>query len=171
MSIGRIGTRAVIVCLGVFASMALMAAPSWAAKGGNSANAALCHGGYAGVLLAQDGSAFKNAGACTSYGAKGGQIAGVNVTAQPAVAGSLQEFRASGFGLAPGTEVQPGATLTPPNYAYLGGVTVDAGGEFNFGQAAFPCELFGETVTALFVKATTAAGTVFTREFPLPSGC
>ena len=54
--------------------MALMAAPSWAAKGGNSANAALCEpGGYAGVLLAQDGSAFKNAGKCTSYAAKGGQ--------------------------------------------------------------------------------------------------
>ena len=63
MSIRRIGTRTVVAGLGVFASLALMAAPSWAAEGGNSANAKLCQpGGYPGALLAQDGSAFKNVG-------------------------------------------------------------------------------------------------------------
>jgi len=42
MSLRRIGTRGVVVGLGVLMSLALTAAPSWAAKGGNSANAALC---------------------------------------------------------------------------------------------------------------------------------
>src|SRR5262249_9862232 len=82
MPIGRIGTRAVVVGLGVLTSLALMAAPSWAAKGGNDGNAKLCGpGGYPGALLAQDGSVFKNAGKCSSYAAKGGQIVGVNAAA------------------------------------------------------------------------------------------
>jgi hypothetical protein len=42
MSIGRIGTGMAVVGLGVLASLALIAAPSWAAKGGNSANSKLC---------------------------------------------------------------------------------------------------------------------------------
>jgi len=45
MSIGRIGTRAVVVGLGVLASLTLSAAPSWAAKGGNSAHSKLCEPG------------------------------------------------------------------------------------------------------------------------------
>jgi hypothetical protein len=85
----------------VLASLALMAAPSWAAKGGNSANAALCEpGGYPGVLFNQQGEAFTNEGACTKYAAKGGQIAGVDVVAEPAAGGSFKET-CSGFGLDP----------------------------------------------------------------------
>jgi hypothetical protein len=70
MSMARIGTRASVVGLGVLASLAFTAAPSWAERG-NSANAKLCHE-YPGALPAQDGSAFKNAGQCTSYGSEDG---------------------------------------------------------------------------------------------------
>jgi hypothetical protein len=70
--------------------LALMAAPSWAAKGGQSANAKLCEpGGYPGVLFNQQGEAFRNAGARTTYAAKGGQIAGFNVVTEPPVGGSF----------------------------------------------------------------------------------
>lgn len=73
MSIRRIGARAALVAVGVLVSVALMVSPSSAANGGNSANAARCEQEY-GVLVAQDGSTFKNAGACTSYAAKGGVL-------------------------------------------------------------------------------------------------
>ena len=75
MSLRRIGSRAVVVGLGVLTSLALMAAPSGAANEGNSANAKLCQpGGYPGVLFNQQGEVFKNARACTKYAAKGGRL-------------------------------------------------------------------------------------------------
>jgi hypothetical protein len=47
MSIRRTASRTVDVGLGVLASLAFAPAPSWAAEGGNSANAKLCApGGY-----------------------------------------------------------------------------------------------------------------------------
>jgi hypothetical protein len=109
MSLGRIGSRAVVVGLGVLTSLALMAAPSWAAKGGNRANAELCEKESA-ALVAQDGSHFKNAGACTSYAAKGGQLAQLEAQLLPekkcfGVGVPCMNARASGFGLKPSTTV------------------------------------------------------------------
>jgi hypothetical protein len=170
MSIARIGTRASVVGLGVLASLAFTAAPSWAG-GGNSANAALCEeGGYPGVLLAQDGTAFKNTGECASYGAQGGQVAGVNAAAEPSVGGTIQ-VSFSGFGLKPGTEVSDCAKYTS---ASVNGCprrlpTVAADGKFAE-ELGFDCEFEGSTLTFLSVQATTASGTLFERRFP-PSGC
>ncbi len=111
MSIRRIGVRSTAVGLGVLASMALMAAPSWAAKGGNSANAALCER-EAGVLVAQDASTFKNAGACTSYAAKGGVLAKLAVQKHlesncfgDSSYGPCLRLEVSGFGLKPESAV------------------------------------------------------------------
>jgi hypothetical protein len=176
MSVGRIGTRAVVLGLGVLASLAFAVAPSWAAKGGNSANAKLCHGGYPGVLLAQDGSAFENDGKCTSYGAKGGQIAGVDAVAAPAEGGFF-EANYSGFGLKPGTVVFACDTYSPSGVTEC--VTpepeVAGDGTFSEKEESFPCILFKEgsrsRVSNLFVQATTAAGVSFTRSFPPPAGC
>jgi hypothetical protein len=68
---------------------------------GNSSDAELCEeGDNPRVLLAQDGSAFKNAGQCTSHGAQGGQIAGVNIVAGP-VSGGIFTATYCGFGLKP----------------------------------------------------------------------
>jgi hypothetical protein len=167
MSIARFGTRASVVGLSVLASLAFTAAPSWAG-GGNSANAALCEeGGYPGALLAQDGSAFKNAGQCTSYGAQGGQIAGLNIVAGP-VSVPIGEFIAtySGFGLKPNSPVFIGERF--PSGVLVGYVlpeVVGSNGEFSESRAA-NCG-----IVALVVGATTAAGSEVLREFPPSSGC
>jgi hypothetical protein len=160
--------RAVVVGLGV---LALMAAPSWAAKGGNSANAALCApGGYAGALLAQDGSAFTNEGKCTSYAAKGGQLVGVNAVGEPPVGGSFNEV-CSGFGLA-GPNALCGAQYIGTNTTIvkLVGGPVEASGTWSF-SISFPCVEQGIKVTGLLVEGNTAEGALVERGFPPPSGC
>jgi hypothetical protein len=169
MSLGRIGSRAVVVGLGVLASLALMAAPSWAAKGGNGANAKLCEpGGYPGVLFNQLGEGFKNAGACTKYGAKGGQIAGVDVVAEPAAEGSFKET-CSGFGLT-------GSGSTGCNAFYASGSVVGvrkenaANGTVSI-SGTLPCTEEGSKVALLQVEVFTAQGASVERIFPPPSGC
>ena len=72
MSAGRIGTRAALVAVGVLASVLLMAAPSWAAKPGNSPNAKLCQKGKWETLVNGEGHLFKSEAECVAYGAKGG---------------------------------------------------------------------------------------------------
>jgi hypothetical protein len=170
MSIGRIGSRAIVVGLGV---LAVVAAPSWAAKGENEANAALCEpGGYPGVLLAQDGSAFKNAGKCTSYAAKGGQIAGVDAVSQPASEGEFKTTY-SGFGLRPGSTVFLGARYQPSGIS-KGEVLeegVGSNGTFVEKESNLCHEPSLGNVGSVVVEAETAAGHVFIREFPIPSGC
>jgi hypothetical protein len=176
MSLGRIGARAAFAAIGVLVSLAVMAAPSWAAKG-NSANAKLCEaGGYPGVLLAQDGSAFKNEGKCTSYAAKGGQLAGVNGVAE-GVTEPFPGFRVwtatfSGFGLKPGSEAFGGFRYEPSGVSDGRIVTVNSEGTFS-ATAEQPCEIepFGTATGNMAMEATTAAGTVFVREFVRPSGC
>ncbi len=174
MSIRRIGVRSTAVGLGVLASMALMAAPSWAAKGGNSANAALCEaGGYAGVLLAQDGSAFKNEGKCTSYAAKGGQLVGLDVVAG-AASGGFFPVTCSGFGV----PVPPGA-FGECQALYTGGsgesiiVSFPIASTFSV-SSALPCELSGSHLVSLGLSVVdkTGAKVLFNAGgFPLPSGC
>jgi hypothetical protein len=170
MAVRRMRARVAVVGLGVLVSMALTAAPSWAR---NSTNAALCEaGGYPGVLLAQDGSAFKNAGACTKYAAKGGQLAGVDAVAQPASAG---EFSASysGFGLEPGSIVFVGARYQPSGISAGLFEGVAGNGTFSVTEQ-FTCEEPGgpgNKVGTVDLEAITAAGTVFIREFAPPSGC
>jgi hypothetical protein len=159
----------------VLASLALMAAPSWAAKGGNSANAKLCEaGGYPGVLLNGHGESFKNEGQCTKAGAKG-ELAGVNAVAGPAVGfggGTFRFFPASysGFGLKPGTRACPGAIYGRVRTCFP--EVVNSDGTFSF-SATLPCELEPESgkVGSVVVDGTTAAGTLFARKFPPPSGC
>jgi hypothetical protein len=169
------GARVAVVGVGVLVSLALMAAPSWAA-GGNSANAKLCQaGGYPGDLLAQDGSAFTNDGKCTSYAARGGTIAGVDAFAEPAVGG---EFTASfsGFGLRPGQQ----KALACRQYGGPSGEAlcivepepeVASAGTFSAVEPGAPCTSFGKKISALAVEAETAAGVFFIREFPPPTGC
>lgn len=165
---GVIAASCGLACLGAAATSAI------AAEGGNSANAELCHGGYPGVLLGQDGSAFKNAGKCTSYGAKGGQFAGVNAVVGPIEFG-LFEVTYSGFGLKPGTEVLACATYSPsgePLCIEPAPPVVAADGTFSEFEG-LPCKRLstGSKVSGLFVEATTASGVLFKREFPPPAGC
>jgi hypothetical protein len=169
MSLGRIGSRAVVVGLGVLASLALMAAPSWAAKGGNEANAALCEpGGYAGVLFNQQGETFKNAGACTKYGAKGGHLVGVDAVAGPVVGNGYTQT-CSGFGLKPGSSAGCGVRRTGSSDIPFG--EVEENGTFSLPIGGACTNILGEKVTNLLVLVKTAEGTEFLREFPPPSGC
>jgi hypothetical protein len=180
MSLGRIGSRAVVVGLGVLASLALIAAPSWAAKGGNSANSKLCEpGGYPGVLLNGHGEAFKNEGQCTKAGAHG-ELVGVNIVAGPVVAHEFTET-CSGFGLKPSAtafcfvhwEDEFGSSA-----AGGGKSPVEANGTWTLAEnEKHPCvgvftifELH-LPVVGLFVEATTAEGVRFKQTFPPPSGC
>ena len=137
MSLGRIGSRSVVVGLGVVASLAFTAAPSWAANG-NSANAALCEpGGYPGSLLAQDGSAFTNSGQCTSYGAQGGLIAGVNAVVEPPERFAF-EVKYSGFGLKPNSAASLGPRYGSGGFEVAHSAAVGEKGEVSF-QIAFGC--------------------------------
>jgi hypothetical protein len=167
MSIARIGTRATVVGLGVLASLAFTAAPSWAG-GGNSANAALCET-YPGVLLAQDGSAFKNEGECTSYGAQGGQIVGVDAVSA-LLTPNIFSTTYSGFGLKPGTKVLTCDKYSPSGETFCSAPVVAADGTLSE-ERLFNCAFRGSRVAFLFVQATTASGTFFERRFPPPSGC
>jgi hypothetical protein len=168
MSIGRIGTRAALVAVGVLASVVFMAAPSWAAKG-NSANAKLCEaGGYPGVLFNQQGETFKNEGACTKYAAKGGQLIGLDAVAEPAVLG-VSLVICSGFGLEPGSPLftcsikreagasNPSATVGPD-----GTVSITVG-------VACTVEVGGK-VTGIEPVAAVP-GAQLKALFPPPSGC
>jgi hypothetical protein len=169
MSQGRVGARAALVAVGVLASVALMAAPSWA-KGGNSTASKLCEpAGYPGVLLNQQAEAFKNEGACTSYASKGGQLAGVNAVGGPASPGEF-EVTSSGFGLKPGSTVFFGARYQPSGTSKGRSLTVAGDGTFSNGVTE-PCEANGSKVGSLVVQGDTAAGTGFVREFAPPSGC
>lgn len=174
MSVGRMGARVAVLGVGVLMSLALTVAASWAA--GNIANAKLCQaGGYPGALLAQDGSAFKNEGKCTSYAARGGTIAGVDAFAEPAVGG---EFTASfsGFGLKPGRHKGlaclvyggpsgEGLCIVEPE------PEVASDGTFSAVEPGALCTSIGKKISSLRVEAETAAGAFFIREFPPPSGC
>jgi hypothetical protein len=167
MSIARISTRAAVVGLGVLASLAFTAAPSWAG-GGNSANAALCEeGGYSGVLLAQNASAFKNAGECTSYGAQGGQIAGVNAVVEPQQRGSIFAVTYSGFGLKPNSTAVLGVRYGSGPFEAAFRPPVGETGEFSF-KVVFGCAGVNGRVAAVGLEATTKAGSRFLREFPPP---
>ena len=85
MSIRRMGTRVALVAVGVLVSVVFMAAPSWAAKPGNSENAKLCQKGKWKELVDGKGNAFKSEEECVAYGAKGGtpQPGTANLTLSP----------------------------------------------------------------------------------------
>jgi hypothetical protein len=169
MSIGRIGSRAAVVGLGILASTALAAGPSWAAK-----EPGLCApGAYPGVLFAHNGSAFKNARACAKYVAKGGQLGGVDAVAEPPVGGSFNE-RCSGFGLEPST-----ATVTQEyrcGAMYSNGIfTGQYGPSSTSGtwsvSTSLPCTENGGRVVSIQVLVVDLDGSTVEREFPPPSGC
>ena len=171
MSVGRIGARVAAVGLGGLASIALIAAPSWAAHG-TGANAKLC-GTYPGALFARDGSTFKNRGACAKYARKGGQLVGIDAVAEPAVAGSFAET-CTGFGLEPSTttlilEMGCGATYSNGDGMRESGPQ-GADGIASV-SANIPCTLAGGKVVSLLVLAFDPEGSVVEAEFPPPSGC
>jgi hypothetical protein len=171
MSIGRIGARAAIVCVGILASSALAASPGWAAHGSRE-NVKLCRR-YPGALFAQDGSAFQNTRACVRYVRRGGQLGGVDAVAEPPVEGSFKET-CTGFGLEPSTP-----TLTLESRCGATYSNGDATGQYGPQEAngtwavstTIPCTLGGGQVVSLQVLASDLEGSTVEREFPPPSDC
>jgi hypothetical protein len=163
--------RGAVVGLGMLAPLALMAAPSSAARRERQANAKLCStGGFAGVLLAQDGSTFKNGGKCSSYAAKGGQLVGLDASAEPTGSGFINET-CTGFGLKPTAFFAfdgCGAVYTSGTVVIQLG-TVAADGTMSISDVA-TCHSDDE-VAYLVLQAQTAEGALVRRTFPAPSGC
>jgi hypothetical protein len=162
------GACAAPTAIGVLVSVALMAAPSWAAK----EQAELCHS-YPGTLFTREGSAFKNTRACVEYARQGGQLVGIDAVAEPPVEGSFKET-CTGFGLRPST-----ATLT---------FSLECGAEYNrdfslvaSGEVAadgtalvstvMPCKFLSGNVGSLFAGGIASDFTGIRAEFRRPSGC
>jgi hypothetical protein len=155
-----------VVGVGILASTALTAGPSWAAK-----KSRLCApGAYPGVLFAQDGSAFTSPRACKRYVAKGGQLVGVNAVAEPTVGGRFKEV-CSGFGLKPGSLANCGARWEGGCCTFAsGGGPVEPNGTWS-GNLSSTCTVESSKMILLFVDGSTAEGIGFERDFPPPSGC
>lgn len=137
-------------------------------QGGNSAAAHSCQqGGYA-SLFAQDGSTFANAGECTSYAAKGGELAGLSLTADRASNGRFS-FTFSGFGLEPGT-----LAYVCTDYAGFGAycywAPAGSGGTVAYG-GSLPCTAGQHPAQYNYLVATTAAGATLYEQLPLAPGC
>jgi hypothetical protein len=168
MSLGTIGSRSVVVGLGVLALLAFTAAPSWASK----EQAELCHS-YPGTLFTREGSALKNTRACVEYVGKGGQLVGIDAVAEPPVEGSFKET-CTGFGLRPST-----AAL---------GFSLECGAEYNrdfslvtIGEVAadgtalvstiMPCTFLSGNVISLIAGGIASDFTGVQAEFRRSSGC
>ena len=172
MSAGRMGVREALAAVGVLASVVFMAAPSWAAEG-NSSNAELCET-ESRALVAQDGSHFKNAGACTAYAARGGQLAKleVQIRFESHCLGGLElepclSVTASGFGLKPFTLVTE--QIVGPGGGAASALEVnELGVRAPFTQAGVLCPTSGVSATA---EGTLASGLPITVRATEPSSC
>jgi hypothetical protein len=174
MSAGRMRKRVTLLATGVLVSVALTAAPAWAAKPGNSIAAKACEAGYSGVLLNELGEpvSFKNEGQCSKFAAHG-QLVGVNVVSGVESNGELIDETCTGFGLRPGSETVCGALYemaTTDVYEELEDGVAARDGTWTLSHTV-PCEPEGLRVETMFVEATTASGTPFRREFGAPYGC
>jgi hypothetical protein len=166
------GVRAALAAVGVLASVVFMAAPSWAA-GGNTANAKLCET-ESRALVAQDGSHFKNAGACTAYAARGGQLAKLEIQIhfESECFGELElgpclSATASGFGLKPSTLVTE-QIVGPGGSAASGEEVNELGVRAPFTNVALLCPTSGVSATA---EGTLASGLPITARATEPSSC
>jgi hypothetical protein len=142
-----------------------MGKPADAATGGNSANAHKCaQGGHLDYTDAQ-GNPFKNAGHCTRYAARGGQLlpgpgSTADITLDQA-AGSI-----SGTGFTPNSPITLRRVYLPgPSDNTDTDWQTDATGAFNTGDAFDFC--FDLANTSVVVTATDGEGVTVTRSFPL----
>jgi hypothetical protein len=146
-----------------------MGTPADAATGGNSANAAKCEeGGYLDYTDAQ-GNAFKNAGQCTSYAARGGQL--VPVPTGPDISIDQAAGTISGTGFTPNSTIALRGDLTPSSAFFeVSGIPTDATGAFTTGgmDIDIPFCMFPDT--SVEVTATDDAGVTVTETIPLNCG-
>jgi hypothetical protein len=157
----RLRCLVVIGALAVAVS-AVGAGPAVAAKGGNSDNAHACQqGGSGGLVAAESGLPFKNAGDCASHGAQGNDASGLVISmsfspSYPCVFGPKCYGSVTGFGLAPNSTIRlffkPQTGLPIEN-----DVQADANGNY-FAQFGNTCPLPANEVPIVSAQAfgTTA---------------
>ncbi len=155
-----------------FALMAMIATALPAVAGGNASASAACEGtGYLDWTDA-DGNAFRNAGACVSYAARGGTLAPVVVdeidpfsVAYSVSGANAFTITVTGSGLAPNSPVDVILTWGGPSI-FLGG-DADASGAASFSVEG-ACTSMGSALTEVTVVGVPAGGEQTAYPFPVP---
>jgi hypothetical protein len=165
----RRSRRTAAIALALLSALAL-AAPAAANPGnagGNSDASAACEGGGYADWTDADGNAFRNAGACVSYAARGGTLTPVSVNP---FAVSYRASGAAGFvatvagsGLEPDTSVD--FILTWGGDPFFFGSVVGASGAVSF-EVSSICNSLGSPLSAVGAAGTPVGGEH--TEYPLP---
>ena len=141
---------ALLALTGVLALMALVAASTALAGGGNSANAKLCQKGGWQTLQQSDGTPFANQSDCVSYAASGATLFGPKLTVTDLGCNTA---------LAPGQDVwSQVATGFTPNSS----LTIEQGGESFLWPRPFDSS---GSITILFVFDPGVVGVTFPETF------
>ena len=153
------------------ALLAMIATSLPAMAGGNAAASAACEGtGYTG-WTDTEGNAFRNAGACVSYAARGGTLVPVVVDTNPFSvrysAASANGFMVTvtGSGLEPGSPVD--VILTWGSTSLFLGDLADPSGNASFAVTG-ACTSMGSPLTEVSVVGIPAGGEQTAYPFPLP---
>ena len=167
----RLSLRMAAIALALLSTLAL-AAPALANRGGNAAASAACEdGGYADWTDAE-GNAFRNAGACVSYAARGGQLMPVEINPFTV---SYRASGANGFvATVAGTGLQPDTSadlmITWGGEPQFFGSVVGPSGAVTFDVASV-CTSGGSPLTAVGAAGTPDGGEHTEYPLPLPSIC
>jgi hypothetical protein len=145
------------------------------AAGGNAAASAACEGaGYLDWTDAE-GNAFRNAGACVSYAARGGTLVPVVVDVNPfsvvysASGANGFEAAVTGTGLEPGSSVDVYLAWGDVPASMPIGDLADASGNASFFVTG-ACTSGGQALTEVTVVGIPAGGTQTEYPFPVPDG-
>jgi hypothetical protein len=115
--------HALVICLAVGALLISAVATAAPVRAANDDAAHLCQqGGYL-TLTRSDGTGFKNAGECTSYAARGGQIVGV---------GAVCTVTANSGCIILDQVTIREASVTPPTVTYVSDTTYTLSGTLTF---------------------------------------
>jgi hypothetical protein len=143
---------------------AVAAGPAAAAKGGNSDNAHACQqGGSGGLVAAETGRAFKNAGDCASHGAQGNDTSGLVLSLSmkpsyscPLAPGPTCYGTLTGSGLVAGSTVKVFFTFAGPGPPIETDGNADLSGNLS-AQLDITCPIFGTPLLSVQASGILAA--------------
>jgi hypothetical protein len=158
---GRLTSVLVAGALAVAVSV-VVAGPAAAAKGGNSDNAHACQqGGSGGLVEAETGLSFKNAGDCASHGAQGNDTNGLvlSLSMSPSYACSFGPNcygTLTGSGLVPNSTVKLFVTFNTPGPPLESDAKADSNGNLS-AQVDDTCPTGGIAIISAYATGTLAA--------------
>jgi|RhiMetdeSRZDD1v2_1073273.scaffolds.fasta_scaffold807882_2 hypothetical protein len=156
----RLKVLSVAAAVAVAVSM-VAAGPAAAAKGGNSDNAHACHqGGSGGLVAAETGLPFKNAGDCASHGAQGNDTSGLvlSLSMTPSYSCALGPDcygTLTGSGLMPNSTVRIFFTFDQPGPPIESDVQADSNGNLS-AQLGDTCPTGGTPLVSAYATGTLA---------------